>query len=510
MTEDNGAGETPRKPEDTSNAAEAVIARFGGLRPMASKMGLAVSTVQGWKNRAHIPLSRHDEIRAAAEKHAIALDEDELTRACGEEQPQAAAASEASTGSPGRAKGDEKAASATEAPRTTEDVWRTREPAAPQSETGDSAQAQEAPPRRSAAPALVAGAVLLVIGAGGAVLMRDAWLPLVDANSASSAQQTTERLQSIDGRLEQLQNNRNGLTQDDLKPLASQLEGLDERMAELAGQVEQVSRTAGQEQDSLDSLNDQVGQLSGRLDEISGNLPGGAVWQEQMGKLEDQLSQMTEAASQIRTRAESQTAAAFAVGQLREAVLQARPYANELAAVRRLDGAGADIAEPLQQLEEGAEQGVPSLAELKRSFPATARAIVRQAREERADSWAEEIWNRASALVTVRPVGERDGADAEAIVARAERRLEEDRLAATVQELETLQGPPAEAASDWLAQAKRRLQAEQALKSLGQSVYDSPASQGGQNASGQDTGGQDTGAQDPEAADPGAQDGSDS
>ncbi|WP_022729434.1 COG4223 family protein [Fodinicurvata sediminis] len=509
MTEDNGESETPRKPEDTSNSAEAVIARFGGLRPMATKMGLAVSTVQGWKNRAHIPLSRHDEIRAAAEKHGIALDEDELTRACGEEQqPQAAAASEAGSESAGRAKGDEKTASATEAPRTTEDVWRTREPAAPRTDTADSTQAQgatETPARRSAAPALVAGAVLLVIGAGAAVITRDAWLPLVDGQAASSTQQTAERLQAIDGRLEQLQNDRNGLTQDDLKPLASQLEGLDERMAELAGQVEQVSRTAGQEQDSLDSLNDQVGQLSGRLDEISGNLPGGEVWQQQMGKLEDQLSQMTDAASQIRTRAESQTAAAFAVGQLREAVLQARPYANELAAVRRLDGVGADIAEPLQQLEDGAEQGVPSLAELKRSFPATARAIVRQAREERADSWAEEIWNRASALVTVRPVGERDGADAEAIVARAERRLEEDRLPAAVQELETLQGPPAEAASDWLAQAKRRLQAEQALKSLGQSVYDSPASPSGQEADGQDASGQQ-----PDASDPDAQDGSDS
>lgn len=508
MTEDNGEGETPRNPEDTSNSAEAVIARFGGLRPMASKMGLAVSTVQGWKNRAHIPLSRHDEIRAAAEKHEIELDEAELTRASGEDRPQAAAAGEAGADSAASAKGDEKTTSATEAPRTTEDVWRTREPAAPRRESGDSAQAQaapQAPPRRSAAPALVAGAVLLVIGAGGAVLTRDAWLPLVDSDAASSGQQTAERLQAIDGRLEQLQGNNSGLTQDDLKPLQTQLEGLDERMAELASQVEQVGRTAGQEQDSLDSLNDQVGQLSGRLDEISGNLPGGEVWQEQMGKLEDQLSQMSDAASQIRTRAESRTAAAFAVGQLRDAVLQARPYANELASVRRQEGADSRIAEPLEQLADSAEQGVPSLAELKRSFPATAREIVQQARESRADSWAEEIWNRASALVTVRPVGERSGDDAEAIVARAERRLEEDQLAAAVQELEALQGPPAEVASGWLTQARKRLQAEQALKALGQSVYESSAPPSGEDSGTQESGSQDTGSQDA-----GAQDGSDS
>lgn len=69
-------------------ATEQLIARFGGLRPLAGKLGIAVSTVQGWKTRGHIPPTRTDEIRKAAAEHGITLDEAELAAATAE-QPQA-------------------------------------------------------------------------------------------------------------------------------------------------------------------------------------------------------------------------------------------------------------------------------------------------------------------------------------------------------------------------------------------------------------------------------------
>lgn len=46
-------------------AVEALIERFGGLRPMAHQLGVPVSTVQGWKKRGAIPSTRGPEIRAA-------------------------------------------------------------------------------------------------------------------------------------------------------------------------------------------------------------------------------------------------------------------------------------------------------------------------------------------------------------------------------------------------------------------------------------------------------------
>jgi hypothetical protein len=46
--------------------AEAIIERFGGIRPMASKMSVPVTTVQGWKKRNVIPENRRADVMQAA------------------------------------------------------------------------------------------------------------------------------------------------------------------------------------------------------------------------------------------------------------------------------------------------------------------------------------------------------------------------------------------------------------------------------------------------------------
>jgi len=52
---------------------DAVIERFGGIRPMASKLDVPVTTVQGWKERGQIPERRWPEIEAAASRHGVSL-----------------------------------------------------------------------------------------------------------------------------------------------------------------------------------------------------------------------------------------------------------------------------------------------------------------------------------------------------------------------------------------------------------------------------------------------------
>ncbi|MCB9960349.1 MAG: hypothetical protein H6843_17265 [Rhodospirillaceae bacterium] len=70
-------------------AAERVIAQFGGIRPMAHKLGVPVTTVQGWKTRSAIPDGRHAEIRAAAATHGIVLSEADLQEAAGPREGEA-------------------------------------------------------------------------------------------------------------------------------------------------------------------------------------------------------------------------------------------------------------------------------------------------------------------------------------------------------------------------------------------------------------------------------------
>ncbi len=51
--------------------ADIIIDRFGGIRPMAAKLGVPVTTVQGWKKRNAIPGNRRADILDAANRHNI-------------------------------------------------------------------------------------------------------------------------------------------------------------------------------------------------------------------------------------------------------------------------------------------------------------------------------------------------------------------------------------------------------------------------------------------------------
>ncbi|EWY40675.1 hypothetical protein N825_35250 [Skermanella stibiiresistens SB22] len=65
----------------TGSAAERIIEKFGGIRPMAHKLGMPVTTVQGWKKRGAIPSARHPDLLTAAGRHKITLDQSELDAA---------------------------------------------------------------------------------------------------------------------------------------------------------------------------------------------------------------------------------------------------------------------------------------------------------------------------------------------------------------------------------------------------------------------------------------------
>ncbi|GEO38271.1 hypothetical protein GGE65_001954 [Skermanella aerolata] len=62
-------------------AAERIIEKFGGIRPMAHKLNMPVTTVQGWKKRGAIPSNRHPDLLAAAKRHNVTLEQAELDAA---------------------------------------------------------------------------------------------------------------------------------------------------------------------------------------------------------------------------------------------------------------------------------------------------------------------------------------------------------------------------------------------------------------------------------------------
>lgn len=57
-----------------------VFQKFGGIRPMAAKLGdVPPSTVKSWHAKGHIPSWRHASILAAALRHSVQITPEELT-----------------------------------------------------------------------------------------------------------------------------------------------------------------------------------------------------------------------------------------------------------------------------------------------------------------------------------------------------------------------------------------------------------------------------------------------
>lgn len=67
------AAKNNKQNRDGIDNAEEVIQRFGGIRPMANKMDVPVTTVQGWKKRNVIPGNRIDEVLKAAQHNDVDL-----------------------------------------------------------------------------------------------------------------------------------------------------------------------------------------------------------------------------------------------------------------------------------------------------------------------------------------------------------------------------------------------------------------------------------------------------
>uniref|UniRef100_UPI00345FE9C1 carph-isopro domain-containing protein n=1 Tax=Pelagibius sp. TaxID=1931238 RepID=UPI00345FE9C1 len=274
-----GVGGTGKAGDQSTSPALAVIELFGGIRPMAKDLGVAVSTVQGWKERESIPANRHDQIRAAAGKKGLTLDA-ELLRA--------AALPGGGSGQPPVIEGEvQKPTSASEskpAPSTSADK-QAEKPAEKTPEKTSSAGAatatqssaasrasQAARPAAGAAPAasggrgsmvngLALGFALAVVVAVGTIYTRELWQPLFGSGGAQENAAVTEALQALDQRLTALQA--------ELPPdNSAALSDLNERLATLEAAVSQGAGQDPETRAALESLSANLAGLSDRIQEI--------------------------------------------------------------------------------------------------------------------------------------------------------------------------------------------------------------------------------------------------
>jgi hypothetical protein len=155
------------------------------------------------------------------------------------------------------------------------------------------------------------------------------------------------------------------------------------------------------------------------------------------------------------------------IGQLRSALGTSKPYAKDLAALRGLIGGDGELVPVLDQLQPTADTGVTTADELSKELARLAPEIVRSAIVGDGQSWWRQALYHVESVISIRRVGDAVPGDAvDAIVARAEGKLDEGDVQGAIAGLQALSGLPAQIAASWIEEAKQRLTADQAEAEL--------------------------------------------
>jgi hypothetical protein len=121
----------------------------------------------------------------------------------------------------------------------------------------------------------------------------------------------------------------------------------------------------------------------------------------------------------------------------------------------------------LDQLQPTADGGVPTQEDLSKDFGRLAPDIVRSAVVGDGQSWWRQALYHLESVVSIRRVGDSVPGDAvDAIVARAEGKIDDGDLPEAIAGLQALTGLPAQMASPWIAEAQQRVTADQAEADL--------------------------------------------
>lgn len=483
-----------------------IIERFGGIRPMATKLGVAVTTVQGWKERGHIPAGRRQQIAAAAVEYGIDLN-GESTPAAPLQVAPAAPAKPASPEAVQRSESprESKAAPAEPPPR----LGKTK-PAAPEAAAAEEpSPAAPRPVKRgpSVRPrtnvAWLAVGLTLVLAL--ALLTRPYWEaaihPGVGVGDPAASGRVAAELARIEAAI--AERDRDARTRSDAmaaritaleagggeagEAFAGQLADVEARMAEVSRSLATISSSLSRLEDRLEALESmqqtvpepvrrEFGEISTRLDELQSGIAArdesfraqDTVLTDGLAAIAATLSGFESRLTELETRpiqtGEKIAALALAIGQVEAALNSGRPYRS---ALDRLYTLGQDDplirdSAALAVLEPWADQGIPDRLALRRRFVEITPQIDRALAATQEEGWLDNVWNSVKGLITIRRI---DGDGELSPVSRAEIAMERGDLAAAAAALEGA-GSLGLEGDAWIDDVNSRIAAEREIESL--------------------------------------------
>lgn len=161
-------------------------------------------------------------------------------------------------------------------------------------------------------------------------------------------------------------------------------------------------------------------------------------------------------------RAVRAAAAAIAAGALADAAEESGPFSAELATLERLTPDSPALA----RLRPLAETGAPTRAALAAEFPSVAARAAAASRSTEGGSFLARAVGALNSIITVRRVDDLTGAEADAVLARAERHVADGDLEGALQELKGLPASGQKAVAPWTEKARHRVEIEERIAAL--------------------------------------------
>lgn len=505
-------GSTMSKNGKNIENAEEIIERFGGIRPMASKIDVPVTTVQGWKKRNVIPGSRRTLIMEAANVNNIDLT-DLLEGSTAEirqfprEEPKEdrhvlRSAQEQENNKP-----------EPDAVKETEVRAQRYEPLEGISSSKDIMAEIEASEKKAVRNSVWASTGLIaLVMLGGAVLV---WpsassvkkdvnihgekIQVLEGDVAEldeSVRDTSKRTgflsgimpDDLEGKFQGLQNQaqnlqntfdqlnektqglRDGVLAPDAGNLSDRVEALEEQVAELTGSanfgglIERIKTMedtlAGQAQLSLavEELQTIVDGLDGKVSSIDERLQ-----QAQSG--EGPLGETLQGVSGNDLKA---AAMLIAFSQLRDSLNREAPFEEDLELLQKMVGEdNTDLQDALTKLAPHADGGVLTTQGLSDEFKGLAGDIVVASLKGEDVSIADKAKARLTDIMKVEKDGEViGGTDAQAAVSKAQALLDDGDIEGAIATLQALEGPAAQQAQPFIEQAEVTVLAQQVQSML--------------------------------------------
>ena len=250
---------------------------------------------------------------------------------------------------------------------------------------------------------------------------------------------------------------------------AAGLQALDQRLAELESTVATLGQASGEgggDPVDLAPLTERIGAVESRIAEVSraaqAASEASAGLPDRIAALDERLAaldgRVTELAGELEEQASNpRIALAIAAAGLKAAIDRGDPFMTELETYASIAPDAPEIAD----LRDLAASGVPTRAAISQEVNAAASRMIAAAAPSGDDTgFFGRLLDSMQSVVKVRPIGDVEGDDVGAIVARLEAAVRAGDYDRAVSEYESLPEPAQQAGADFIADVKARQTAD--------------------------------------------------